>query len=104
MTNYYGPDLLKGTIAAGVGWAGDVLSFREQNPDIYFTWPKGGGHIWSDNMVIPAGARHAENAERLMNFYYEPDIAAQLSKYERYMCLVLGTQDAMRRARPGPGG
>jgi len=101
VTNYYGPDLLKGTIAAGVGWAGDVLYFRQQNPDIYFTWPQGGGHIWSDNMVIPARARHTENAERLMNFYYEPDIAAQLSKYERYMCPVLGTQDAMRRLDPG---
>ena len=101
VTNYYGPDLLKGTIAASVGWAGDVLYFREQNPDIYFTWPKAGGYIWSDNMVIPARARHTENAERLMNFYYEPDIAAQLSKYERYMCPVLGTQDAMRRLDPG---
>jgi spermidine/putrescine transport system substrate-binding protein len=101
VTNYYGPDLLKGTIAAGVGWAGDVLYFRQQNPDIYFTWPQGGGHIWSDNMVIPARARHGENAEWLMNFYYEPDIAAQLSKYERYMCPVLGTQEAMRRLDPG---
>jgi spermidine/putrescine transport system substrate-binding protein len=101
VTNYYGPDLLKGTIAASVGWAGDVLYFSEQNPDIYFTWPKAGGYIWSDNMVIPARARHTENAERLMNFYYEPDIAAQLSMYERYMCPVLGTQDAMRRLDPG---
>jgi spermidine/putrescine transport system substrate-binding protein len=101
VTNYYGPDLLKGTIAASVGWAGDVLYFREQDPDIYFTWPKAGGYIWSDNMVIPARARHTENAERLMNFYYEPDIAAQLSMYERYMCPVLGTQDAMRRLDPG---
>ena len=102
VTNYYGPALLKGTIAACVGWAGDVLELREQqHPNIYFTWPKAGGLLWSDNMVIPAYAQHTENAERLMNFYYEPGIAAQLSDYERYMCPLMGAEAAMQQINPG---
>jgi spermidine/putrescine transport system substrate-binding protein len=100
VTDYYGPALLKGSIAAAVGWSGDYLNFRVQNPHIEFTWPAAGGGLWTDNMVIPAGAQHAENAERLMNFYYEPAIAAQLSIAESYVDPVLGAADAMRRADP----
>jgi spermidine/putrescine transport system substrate-binding protein len=100
LTNYYGPALLKGTIAAAVGWSGDYLNFRQQNPHIKFTWPKAGGGLWTDNMVIPAGARHARNAERLMNFYYEPTIAAQLSAYESYVDPVMGAAAAMRKIDP----
>jgi spermidine/putrescine transport system substrate-binding protein len=100
VTDYYGPALLNGTIAAAVGWAGDYLFYRVQNPHIQFSWPAAGGGLWTDNMVIPAGARHAENAERLMNFYYEPDIAAQLSAYERYVDPVVGAAGAMRHLNP----
>jgi spermidine/putrescine transport system substrate-binding protein len=100
VTNYYYPQILKGTVAAAVGWAGDYLNLRRQNPDIRFTWPQTGGGLWSDNMLIPAHAQHAPNAERLMNFYYEPAIAAQLSAFESYVCPVLGTAAAMRKIDP----
>jgi spermidine/putrescine transport system substrate-binding protein len=100
VSNYYGPSLIKGTVAASVGWAGDVLFFQEDHPAIHFAWPKAGGLLWMDYMMIPANAAHAHNAERLMNFYYEPEVAAQLSAYERYLCPVQGTQAAMRRLAP----
>jgi spermidine/putrescine transport system substrate-binding protein len=51
--------------------------------------------------VIPAGAQHAEDAERLMNFYYEPAIAAQLTAYESYVDPVVGAAGAMRMINPG---
>jgi spermidine/putrescine transport system substrate-binding protein len=35
-----------------------------------------------------------------MNFYYEPEIAARLSAYERFICPVLGTRAAMREIDP----
>jgi len=101
VTDYYGPALLNGTIGAAVGWSGDYLNFRQQNPHIEFAWPAAGGGLWTDNMVIPAGARYAENAERLMNFYYEPAIAAQLTAYESYVDPVAGAAGAMRAIDPG---
>jgi spermidine/putrescine transport system substrate-binding protein len=99
-TNYYLPPLLKGKLVAAVGWAGDALFGQQQDPDIQFTWPPGGGMLWTDNMVIPAPARHKANAERLMNFYYQPSVAAQLSAYEQYLCPVVGTAAAMRGLDP----
>jgi spermidine/putrescine transport system substrate-binding protein len=100
VTNYYLSEMINGTVAAAVGWAGDYLNVRAQNPDIRFTWPQAGGGLWSDNMLIPAHAQHTRNAERLMNFYYEPDIAAQLSAFESYVCPVLGAASAMREIDP----
>jgi spermidine/putrescine transport system substrate-binding protein len=100
LTDYYGPALLRGTIGAAVGWSGDYLNFRLQNPHIGFTMPRAGGGLWTDNMVILANARHALDAERLMNFYYEPAIAAQLSAYESYVDPVGGAQLAARAIDP----
>jgi spermidine/putrescine transport system substrate-binding protein len=48
-------------------------------------------------MMIPALTPVRANAERLMNFYYQPDVAAQLSAYLEYVCPVQGTQAAMRQ-------
>jgi spermidine/putrescine transport system substrate-binding protein len=87
-------------IAATVGWAGDVLENQAQHPSLHFAWPHTGGIVRTDNMLVPARARHPANAQRLMNFCYQPAVAAQLSAYEKYLCPVAGTAAAMRRVNP----
>jgi spermidine/putrescine transport system substrate-binding protein len=104
VSEYYLPALTSGEIAATVGWAGDALFSQPRHPDIRFTWPEPGGLVWTDNMVVPALARHPANAQRLMNFYYEPAVAAQLAAYERYLCPVRGADAAMRRLDPALAG
>ena len=49
VSNYYLQPLIKGRIAACVGWAGDALF--ASNPDIRFAWPATGGMIWTDSEV-----------------------------------------------------
>jgi spermidine/putrescine transport system substrate-binding protein len=100
VTDYALPPLTTGEIAASVGWAGDALYAEAQYPQIKFSWPARGGMLWTDIMLIPALARHRDNAERLMNFYYQPHVAAQLTNYERYLCPVDGTEGAMRALNP----
>jgi len=101
VSNDYIVALAKGTIAAGVAWSGDILRARQLNPALGFAWPKGGGMLWTDNMMIPALTPARTNAERLMNFYYQPHVAAQLAVYNRFICPVLGAQAAMRQFDPG---
>ena len=101
VTNNYLPALAKGTVAAGVAWSGDILYARQLNPALGFTWPKGGGMLWTDNMMVPALAPVKANAERLMDFYYQPDVAAQLSAFNLFICPVEGTQAAVARVSPG---
>jgi spermidine/putrescine transport system substrate-binding protein len=91
-------------VAAGVVWAGDILASHAVDPGLRFTWPKGGGMLWTDNMVIPALTPVQANAERLMNFYYQPHVAAQLAAWMQYICPVQGAQAAMRRLDPALAG
>ena len=100
VTDNYLPFLVKGTVAAGVVWGGDILGSQTVNPALKFTWPKGGGMLWTDNMMIPARTPVRTNAERLMNFYYQPHVAAQLAAWMQYICPVRGTRAAMQQLDP----
>ena len=65
-----------------------------------FGLPDSGGLVWADAMVIPSTAEHTVNAERLMNFYYDPEVAARLAAWIQYVCPVEGAQEAMASVDP----
>jgi spermidine/putrescine transport system substrate-binding protein len=88
--NDYTADLDKGDIAACVAWAGDIVQLQTDNPDIKYAVPSTGYMISTDNLLVPAKARHKTNAEKLMDHYYEPETAAQLAAYINYVCPVDG--------------
>jgi len=98
--NDYAQDLAKGDIAACVAWSGDVLQLQFDDPNIKFVVPEEGVLLWSDNMMVPNKATHKANAEKLMDYYYQPDVAAQLAAYVNYICPVKGAQEAMTRIDP----
>jgi spermidine/putrescine transport system substrate-binding protein len=56
--------------------------------------------LWTDNMVIPALAQHKKNAEKIMNNYYDPVVAAQVAAYVNYICPVQGAQAEMEKIDP----
>ncbi len=93
--NDYAQELAKGDIAACVGWSGDVIQLNFEDEKIQFVTPESGVMLFSDNMQVPNRATHQANAEALMNYYYEPAVAAELAAYVNYICPVLGAQDEM---------
>ena len=98
--NDYSGLLADGTAYASMAWSGDVVQLQADNPDIKFVQPEAGMMIWADNMMIPNMAQHKKNAELLMNFYYDPAIAAQLTAYVQYISPVKGTKEAMEKVDP----
>jgi len=94
--NEYAPQLAKGDVAACMAWSGDVIQLQFQDPKIRFNIPDKGGNIWSDNMQVPVLATHKANAEKLMNHYYDPAVAAELAAWVNYICPVEGAKEAMR--------
>jgi len=98
--NDYAQDLAKGDIAACVAWSGDVIQLNFDDEKIEFVTPESGVMLWSDNMQVPNRATHQLNAEALMNYYYEPEVAAELAAYVNYICPVQGAQDAMADIDP----
>jgi spermidine/putrescine transport system substrate-binding protein len=98
--NDYAQDLVKGNVVAAEAWSGDVIQLQFDNPDIKFVVPEEGLSLWSDNMLVPNRATHKANAEKLMNYYYDPAVAAQLASWVNYICPVKGAQDEMTKIDP----
>jgi spermidine/putrescine transport system substrate-binding protein len=98
--NDYIRDLNAGNIVACEAWSGDVIAMQYDNPDIKWVVPEEGLSLWSDNMMVPNKADHKANAEALMNYYYEPEVAATLAAWVNYICPVDGAQDAMKKIDP----
>jgi spermidine/putrescine transport system substrate-binding protein len=95
--NDYSSLLSNGTALACIAWSGDVVQLQADNPAIKFVQPEAGMMIWADNMLIPNMAQHTKNATELMNFYYDPAIAAQLTAYVQYICPVNGAKEEMAK-------
>ncbi len=94
--NDYLSDFQQGNTAVTMAYSGDVAQLGK--PELHTVdLPKEGMLSWSDNMVIPNYARHKKNAERLMNYYLEPDVAAALDDWIDYIPVVKGAVDALKK-------
>ena len=51
--------------------------------------------LWSDNMLIPRKAAHKVEAEKFMNYVYDPVHQAQIEAYVNYVAPVEGTKEAI---------
>lgn len=99
--NSYKEDLVSGDAVAVIGWSGDITQLNSENDDKFaFAVPDGGGTLFSDNMMVPIGARHKANAEKLMDYYYDPTVAATVAAYVNYICPVQGAKEAMEKIDP----
>jgi spermidine/putrescine transport system substrate-binding protein len=101
--NEYAVDLTSGDATAVIGWSGDMFILASENEGKFdFAIPDSGGTISGDNMMIPStvSAEGKANAEKLINFYYDPAIAAEVAAYVNYVCPVKGAQEEMEKIAP----
>ncbi|WP_320772803.1 spermidine/putrescine ABC transporter substrate-binding protein [Streptomyces sp. CRN 30] len=98
--NDYTSDLTSGDFAACIAWAGDVVQLKADSPDVDFVIPDSGYLTSTDNLLIPNRARHKTNAERLIDYYYEPRPAAELAAYINYVCPVDGVKAELEKIDP----
>lgn len=104
--NSYVEAMKSGDALAVLCWSGDVAQvnadLREKDPSITedpftFVLPEEGGMFWSDNLMVPIGATHKKNAELLMNYYYDPKVAARVAAWVNYVTPVQGAQAEMAK-------
>jgi spermidine/putrescine transport system substrate-binding protein len=98
--NDYFDDLSNGNFAATIGWSGDVASIARDNPAVRFVFPETGATAWADTMVLPKGAKNVDAAAQWMNFVYDPEQAAQITKYVGYVSPVDGVRDELEKIDP----
>jgi spermidine/putrescine transport system substrate-binding protein len=95
--NDYVNDLATGNLAAAFAWSGDVAQITRDNPDVRFVLPESGGLIWSDNHIIPKGARRPAAATEWIDWFYDPTNAARLTAYVQYISPVQGVAEELTR-------
>ena len=83
-------DLASGKACVGLGWAGDMNIARhraEENGggiELQVLVPENGAILFFDNLAIPKGAKHVQNAYAFINYFLRPEISAELSNYLSY--------------------
>ena len=73
---------------------------RDRGRELGVRHPRNGGTLWSDNLMVPITSTHRRNAETLMNYYYQPEVAAQVAAYVNYICPVVGAQRSSHNRTP----
>jgi spermidine/putrescine transport system substrate-binding protein len=100
--NEYMQDFVSGDAVAAIAWSGDitVLNAEAGYEKWKFALPDTGGTLWGDTFVVPMGSTHKKNAETLMNYYYEPEVAAEVAAWVNYITPVVGAYDVAVTAYP----
>jgi len=99
--NDYIQDLTNENVVASIAWSGDIALV--DNADAEFVMPDEGCTLWSDNMVIPAGAPNTAAALAWMDFVYDPNIQADIAEFVNYVTPVQGVQEILTQRDPELG-
>lgn len=97
--NSYLDDLSTGNIIAAMAWSGDITIINyeagtDDEPEPFgFVFPESGATLWADVFVTPVGSEKKAEVEKLINFYYDPENAAELALWVNYITPVVGAQD-----------
>jgi spermidine/putrescine transport system substrate-binding protein len=93
--NEYMQDFIAGDAIAGICWSGDitVLNAEVGYERFKFVLPDTGGTLWGDTFVVPMGSTRKTNAETLMNYYYEPEVAAEVAAWVNFITPVVGAAE-----------
>ncbi|WP_440311783.1 ABC transporter substrate-binding protein [Leucobacter chromiireducens] len=100
--NSYTQDLEQGNVWAGMCWSGDIAILNEEaGEEIWkFVVPESGASVFIDSFSMPKATQAFEQAHELVDYYYEPEVAAQVAEYVQYVCPVAGAQEEMAKLNP----
>ncbi|TFV96366.1 ABC transporter substrate-binding protein [Leifsonia flava] len=99
--NAYLEDLKSEDTLAAICWSGDITVINAEAGDKWeFAIPTDGGTLWNDNFLIPIGSPRKANAEKLINYYYEPEVAAEVAAWVNYITPVVGAKEAAAAIDP----
>jgi spermidine/putrescine transport system substrate-binding protein len=90
--------LSRGEVWITQAWSGDIYQKNvSDGTDLKFVIPQDGGTLWTDNMTIPITAKNPVDALELLDFFYQPEIAASLAQYISYVSPVPDAKQQMAK-------
>jgi spermidine/putrescine transport system substrate-binding protein len=78
------PLVQNGDLLLGHVFSGDAFLALSENEDLDYIIPQPAATRWTDNMCIPNGAQHPDNAHKFINYILDAKVGAALSNYTYY--------------------
>jgi spermidine/putrescine transport system substrate-binding protein len=75
------PSVINGDLLLGHVFSGDAFLALSSNEDLDYIIPEPAATRWTDNMCIPKGAEHPDNAHKFINYILGAKTGAALSNY-----------------------
>lgn len=100
--NSYVQDLESGDVVAGMAWSGDIAVLNsEAGEEIWkFVVPESGATLFIDSFTMPTATEASDQVHELIDYYYDPDVAAEVAAYVEYVTPVAGAREAMEKLDP----
>jgi spermidine/putrescine transport system substrate-binding protein len=94
--NDYIDALSRGDVWLTMAWSGDIFQQNlNEGSNLKFVIPQEGATIWTDNMMIPKTAENPVDALMMMDFFFQPDVAANLTEFISYVTPVPGAKQVI---------
>ena len=90
--------MLNGTNTLEHTWNGEVHRMRPQIPNMIYIYPTDGANLWADNIAVPVGAPHLDNAKTFINWLMDPKNIAAESNFTGYDNNIVGSDEFMDKS------
>jgi spermidine/putrescine transport system substrate-binding protein len=90
--------LQKGDVDLVLEYNGDIAQIMAEDPDINFIIPKEGSQLNSDNLCIPKGAKHPQNAHAFINYLLDAQVGKKITETIKYPTPNAAVKAAMPQA------
>jgi len=87
--------MIAGEAALALVWSGDAQYCMDENPDLDYVVPGEGSNLFFDAMCIPVNSKNPAEAQMLIDFLCEPEIAMQNYQYVGYAIPNTGAIELM---------
>jgi spermidine/putrescine transport system substrate-binding protein len=76
--------LAQGEVDIAMEYNGDISQVMAEDADIAYVVPEEGSNVWEDDLAIPVGAPHPENAHAFINYVFDPEVGKSIAEFIQY--------------------
>jgi len=77
--------LISGDCTIGYCWSAEIALTMEEDPNFKIVYPTEGAYLFMDNLCIPKGAKHYDEALKFLDFIMDPEESCKISEEFPYL-------------------
>lgn len=77
--------LISGDCTVGFCWSAEIALTMEEDPNFKIVYPTEGAYLFMDNLCIPKGAKHYDEAVKFIDFILDADESVKISEEFPYL-------------------